>query len=480
MPAPRGSQNGALSYAVIIFAALFVAATVVAVVFYLKAEDYRTTRNNLQSQLDELASRKEIAELGKTVGEIVRGKTRIGALLDYLEQQNQLMLGDRLPDLSAQLKFETAANAYKELVARLSNELAGSDPTAGQAGLVRLAEVLAQNLQTTRQTASNLEQQLADFAEEYGQQIQATLDKQKTLVEQNKMFAEQARQTDQNFEQRTKQIQENAGEQINVLRGRFDQATTNSDKQHQQLLQERAKYMEMKESRDRYKGQVETIAGRPDTELQAYKPDGRIISVDKEAGIVLINRGINDRVYRGLTFAVYDKNIPIPRDGKAKAEIEVLDVQQNVSVARISRADKKNPIIPDDIIANLIWDRDATNLFMVSGDFDFNDDGQVDSDGPLRICELIERWGGKVQETITIQTDFVVLGLPPRLPPKPTHEQLEVDPAATEKYQAAMDKLESYKRIREQAESLSLPIFNLDRFLHFIGYHALASSKPVF
>jgi len=136
----------------------------------------------------------------------------------------------------------------------------------------------------------------------------------------------------------------------------------------------------------------------------------RMIRVDLQNGILYLNVGMEDHVYRGLTFAIYDNSAPIPEDGKGKAEVEVFQVSQNVSAARIIRSTVKNPIVQEDIVANLIWDPKTSNRFVVAGEFDLDGDGNMDPDGIERIKEMILRWGGTLDEQVNVNTDFIVIG----------------------------------------------------------------------
>ncbi len=155
------------------------------------------------------------------------------------------------------------------------------------------------------------------------------------------------------------------------------------------------------------------IVPPPDSETPAFQPDGKILLVDNQTKMAHLNIGSDDRVYPGLTFSVYDKNFPIPRDGKGKAELEVFDVTKTFSAARIIRSEIKRPIAVDDIVANLIWDSDRTNVFVVAGDFDLDDDGNIDYDGTEKIKALVEKWGGKTTDNVTIDADYLILGRPP-------------------------------------------------------------------
>jgi len=63
-----------------------------------------------------------------------------------------------------------------------------------------------------------------------------------------------------------------------------------------------------------------------------------------------------------------------------------------------------------------------------------------------------------------------VLGKQPEVLRKPTLEESELDPTAMEKYEASLKKVNDYKEIQRQAETLWIPIFKYERFLYLIGY----------
>jgi hypothetical protein len=230
----------------------------------------------------------------------------------------------------------------------------------------------------------------------------------------------------------------------------------------------------------RQEQELRAIVPLPDNEVVAHKSDGQIILVDNSAKAVHLNIGRDDRVYSGLTFSVYDKNMPIPRDGKGKAEIEVYSVQQNTSMALILKSEIKRPIILDDNIANLIWDSDRTNVFAIEGEFDLNGDGKIEEDAVDKIKVLIGKWGGKVANSISIKTDFLVLGNPPSVLRRPTVTELEMDPMATERYETSRQKFTRYMEIQNQAQALLIPVFNYERFLFFIGYKTQSGRAGAF
>jgi len=124
----------------------------------------------------------------------------------------------------------------------------------------------------------------------------------------------------------------------------------------------------------------------------------------------------------------------------------------------------------DDNIANVIWNSADRKEFVVAGKFIFGDG--IDS-----VKELIRRWGGVVADNVSISTNFLVLGSTPAAAAKPTAEETEADPRAKEKYEAALQKQQEYNEVVTQAKTLSIPVFDLERFLDFIGYTNSTTKK---
>jgi len=54
---------------------------------------------------------------------------------------------------------------------------------------------------------------------------------------------------------------------------------------------------------------------------------------------------------------------------------------------------------------------------------------------------------------------------------------MEMYPLSMEKYEKSLQKLADYKKVQDQADVLSIPVFSYERFLYFIGYKT-QSGKP--
>ncbi len=348
-------------------------------------------------------------------------------------------------------------------------------------GLIGAVERIKAALDVSVNATDALNARLDQLQKRFDDALAAGLQKEQILLAEKETFQQQVEKVQSDYDGLRATLEKSGDERAKDLMAKLDQERLSRDQTSKELLKTQA---ELKAAQDRIQRvlqeNVYTVKPPPDAEAAAFKPDGKVILVDSQAKIAHLNIGSDDHVYRGLTFSVYEKNQPIPKDGKGKAEIEVYSVDKGVSVAAITRANSKNPIVVDDVIANLIWDGSRANSFVVAGEFDLNKDGDFDVDAIEKIAGLIRKWGGTTTQTVSVNTDFVVLGEPPIVPRKPTLEELEVYPDAMEKYDRAVARLDAYNKLISQAQSLSVPVFNADRFLYFIGYTAQATRPGAF
>ncbi|MDD5134418.1 MAG: hypothetical protein PHP01_03280 [Phycisphaerae bacterium] len=471
--AHQGHSNTML-YTVITFVALFLVAAVCAVVFYIKAEDWRNEFLANQQDTSELASPAQIRNLPTLIGQKNRNESRVAQLLGYIDKLYVLFVGIAPQDTSAEVKLSGAESKYKDALAKLPKDMIVVDDPNGL-GAISLIEMYDSKFTQTQQSADDLQKQLDNLQEEYDIAQRGATEREEEL--RTKITAEQERadSVQQSYNQLRELMNKKSTEQVQTLAQQRDDAIAEKDKSRQELL---ATMSKLSITQNRLKdalSRLEILKPRPMEDISAYQPDGHIISIDISTNIVFIDIGSEDKVYPGLTFSVYDKNAPVPTDGTSKAEIEVFDVDKNTAIARINKSSRKSPIVEGDAIINLIWDSKATNRFVVAGDFDFDDDGEVENDGALKIKQLIENWGGKIEDVVTIDTDFVVLGVPPAVKKKPTLDEIEIDPMAVDKYELSMKDSERYQDVKNQAKDLYIPMFGTKRFLNFIGYESIAT-----
>lgn len=453
------SQDSSL-VAIIIFVALFIASTVFAVVFYLKITDMQKTVQDSEKKIEAVASAKELRGLGSLAGKDLPRKSVLGSMLARFDELTAIVLGSVPENASVDDKLATAKQKSRMITDQLTDSI-GAD--ANSVGLVQALETLKSRYDENKAQQTAVTEKLAELEKLFDEEKKAALEKEKEIAATMQKLQQDANSATGGYESLKAAMQQSSDQQVAAIAARLDLADQTLKKEQQELLLTQAKLRSAETRINGLLSQLEQIMPKPDTLTAALKPDGKIISVDDTTKTVIVNLGSDDRVYRGLTFSVYDKSLPIPRNGKGKAHIELFDIQKNVSAARITWADKKDAIMADDNIANVIWNSTDRKEFVVAGDFVFGD-------GAPTIKNMIRQWGGVTADTVSISTSFLVLGSAPKAAAKPTAEEMDADPRAKEKYEAALQKQQQYYDIIAQAKTLSIPVFDLERFLDFIGY----------
>lgn len=475
--AVRAGQSNAMKIALVTFVILFLIAATLAVIFYLQAEEFRGAEATARADLARFASPAEQNAVSRIVGKAESGKSYLGTLNAQFNQLVQIVLGVE-PDENtpAAVKLNTISMKIAELQEMMGPDLS---PAYGPNGIALLQTIanLKKTLDMTRQEMETLRQQYQQLQNDFTMASQQALIREEKLRQEALLYQQNANEVQSRYDELKKMLEMSADEQLQTLRSRLEEEQAKLRQKQMELMETQEKLKETEVALRTAMEKIEGIKPKPNVAAAAFKPDARILQIDFQNGVIYLNVGMEDHVYRGLTFAVYDRNAPLPEDGNGKAEIEVFQVSPNVSAARILRSSVKNPIVPDDIVANLIWDAKTSNRFYVAGEFDMNGDGAPEADGAERIREMILRWGGTLDEEITVNTDFIVMGDPPRRLPRPSQVELELNPAAQQRYEEAQARAEQYDALLQKAELLSIPVFNLKQFYYLLGYETLASKN---
>ncbi len=478
MPARRRKQSNAMLYTLITFVGLFIAATTTAVIYYVKAEEHRTGAADLQREMDELATDRERSALSGTVGERQARTSYMGSMIGYVDEALIMIVGGVPAPDSAEVKVKNANAEVANALSAAANHIDIGDPNT--IGLVQAIKALAAELDNAIKAKLDTEKQLAEQLERFKLADQANVEKENTLSAERDKIQKAFEDEQQRYADLSANLQQTTADQVQTRTEERDQARDDLTTLNNALLLTQA---ELQTAQDRLKQTQDEVAKfepGPDRGVLAHQSDAKVILVDGKARVVHLNIGSNDHVYPGLTFTVYDRGASVPKDGKGKAEIQVFDVSKTYSAARVVKPDLNNPILQGDVVANLIWDADRTNVFVVAGDFDLDSDGVLDVDGIDRIKRLVTKWGGEMADSISVDTDFLVLGKQPTVLRKPTIEEEEIDPRATARHEASLARLSRYNQLRDQAQSLWIPVFTYEKFLHFVGYNSQVSQAGAF
>lgn len=499
MPPGKRRQSNAMLYTLITFVGLFITATTVAVIYYVKAEELRTRSDDLQEQMDTLVSREEIRNIGSIIGAKMPGHSNLGTVVAHLDDMVRVVAGEPVPITSAEVKVSTTARLIEPLLARAENFITlpappapdpntidpnnPPDPNETASPRVALTTVFSELLtkldQTTKQRNA-AEEQLGILRGRFDDAIKTMEQTEQTLTAKVTEYYQQVQDIKTDYNNLRVLVEQNSDERAKTLLDQLESTRTEAKQLNQDLLKTQA---ELTVSQGKLQGAlaaVTEIKPAPDRETTAFKPDGEVILVNEASGVIHINLGSEDRIYRGLTFSVYDRSAGIPRDGKPKAQVEVLAVDPRISTARILSSERRNPIALGDSVANLIWDAGRENQFVVAGEFDLDRDGKIDYDGIRKIETLVQKWGALVAQDVSADTDYVILGTEPVVPAEPTLDEQASDPMSMQRYNTARQMNDRYQQIRQRAESLWVPIFNYDRFLSFTGYATQVGNPGAF
>jgi predicted nuclease with TOPRIM domain len=456
-------------YTLITFVGLFIVSTTIAVIYYVEAEDKRTRLEETQREIDRLANSRQIGQLGSIVGTREGGDTWIGTMVEYVDETTTMIVGGVPETTSAEAKVNNAQIRADNALKAAQQYVNIADPNT--TGLVQVISGLTSELNETIETNEALQKDLKDQMAQFEIVKNAYADRERTLEEEKNRLQALVDKMEADYAELQARLEQSTSEQVANIRQQLDEARAELKTAEGTLLKTQAELEMTQDIMRRAQEQVREIMPAPDPEVLAHKADGKIILIDDKANVVHLNIGSNQRVYRGLTFTIYDRSGAVSRDGKGKAEIEVFDIADTYSTARIVDSDPKQPVLLGDIAANLIWTSDKANVFAIAGEFDLDGDGNIDENAAGRIQSLIEKWGGTVVDDITIHTDFLVLGEQPVVPQQPpTLEEMELDPGAMQRYENLRERLNRYNQLRNQAQALWIPIFKYERFLYFIGY----------
>jgi len=477
MPARRRKQSNAMLYTLITFIGLLIVATAVAVIYYVKTEEYRDIADQAKSDLEEMTTPEQWRDRVKIVGKIpeILGRERkaaetyLGKMVEHLDGTTSLIVGGVPETTSAETKVNNVNIKVGNALKSAQEHIDIAEPNT--TGLVPIIRELTAELNNTINEKNAIQKDLNDQIAQFEITKRVYSEREQIIQDEKNKLQQQVNTIRADYNDLQVLLEQSTEEQINILRKQLDEAKANLKAVEGTLSKTQAELKMTEEMMKLAQQEVRKIKPPPDHEALAHIADGKIILIDDQAKVVHLNIGSNQHVYRGLTFTVYDRSGAIPEDGKGKAEIEVFDVEKTYSAARITKSETKSPILLGDIVANLIWNSDKTNAFVVAGDFDLDNDGNIDQNAIGKIKALIEKWGGRVDDTISIDTDFLVLGGQPLVPTQqPTFEELELDPGAMQRYEALLQRLKHYNQLQSQAQALWIPVFRYERFLYFIGY----------
>jgi hypothetical protein len=192
--------------------------------------------------------------------------------------------------------------------------------------------------------------------------------------------------------------------------------------------------------------------------------DGRIVNVTEQGSVGYGDLGKKDGVLLGMTFSIFGQGDVGKTNPTPKAECRIVKVMQDSCELRLYYPYKgAAPVVSGDILLNPIYDRGRRLRFALVGKMDINADG-VDEIEQLKA--LIKEFGGRVDPALTVQTDYLIIGEEPAVPAAPAASE---SPMVKQMYEDARKRFIEYSKAKADAETFSVPILNLNRFLGLVG-----------
>ncbi|MBN2316933.1 MAG: hypothetical protein JXM79_23605, partial [Sedimentisphaerales bacterium] len=310
MPARRRKQSNAMLYTLITFVGLFIASTTVAVIYYVKAEEHRTSLEEKERTISEFASEREQQATGAIVG-ANSGRTWLGTMVGHLNHTVSLILGG-VPEesISAEVKVDNADTEVLSTLNMAKEYLDIPEPNLTDPniiGLVPVVKQLANELKNIIDANNVTSGNLAKLQDDFDNANKAHLDAEQKLTAEKEALQQSVEQTKQKYAELETLLQQTTDEKVQTLQASLQQMKNERDALNDTLLLTQAELAQARGRLQLAQEEVNKIMPGPDPNVLALEPDAKIISIDDQTQVVHLDKGSDDRIYQGLTFTVYDR-----------------------------------------------------------------------------------------------------------------------------------------------------------------------------
>jgi len=441
-------------------------------------------------------------------GEVLRrtfGEARLQSVPDTTQLWRRALdqykdAGNNLLDI-IEAKDEQA-NVYRKEIQRLTERLSG-DPFQSQFGeelRQSVSDVLKSTSDILVQTEQKLQASYAVGEEAAPADVKPTsmVAAIRALVQRVDALGQQVREDDAAIKNLETQVEGGRGEldaakaehkrqeaqlqqNLDDEKQRLTQARTSAEEMAQRLKEDKDLVQEQfirerrkwRQEADQLKNQITMLQNdlKDLSEVVAQfrkvptetGVDGHIVSIAEQGQVAYGNLGKDDGVLLGMTFSIFSPSelgTPTP---KPKASCRIVKIMENACELRIYEIQGDSPVVTGDVLHNPVYDRQRRMRFVLVGKMDTDGDGFDDTE---ELKALIQEFGGRIDDQLTVQADFLVVGEEPPVPapPGPTD-----GPQKQQEYQEARKQFIAFTEAKARAENFSIPILNLNRFLGLVG-----------
>ncbi|MEM9251055.1 MAG: hypothetical protein AAGB29_01780 [Planctomycetota bacterium] len=441
----RSQGNAALLALTTFLGIFFVAALVLAIVFYVQIAGFQQEAESATAERRELATG---SELGQPAVQALRDGqgTVVGQLLEQNEQLKAMVNADRQITVEALQGIVDGLNVQGSMVAAVRS--------------LRDEVEFAQQQQKAAEDARDAANQRAQAAEASRDTIRNQFDQSVAEIGTQAQTQKTAAET----------VSSDLAGVRTDLTGQLD---TFRQQQSSDLQERDTTIVELRRRIRELEADLATEKATGRYARAITDPDGVITSIPDDGNALFINLGSADGVVPGMAFEVFRPGDLIGLEEfdevRGIGTIEVITTEAGGSMARIVRLAPGQDLTENDVIVNLVFNPDAELKFHVFGDFDIDGTGQSSAADRRQIESMIDRWGGQAVENFSPDVDFLVLGAEPELPdPLPPGT---TDPVLIQEQVRDQRAYETWQDLAAQAEDYQVPVLNKNRFLALIGYY---------
>jgi NAD-dependent DNA ligase len=148
--------------------------------------------------------------------------------------------------------------------------------------------------------------------------------------------------------------------------------------------------------------QVSAMKSDLRTQRETDVPDGKVLAVNEGLKTAWIDLGGREQLRRGTVFKVFEAN----KAGEKiyKGRVTVTSVGAERSEVAVESEQPGMTILSGDIVVNPVFDKSKATRFVILGELT----GRVNKEMAKRV---LEGAGAKVDDKVSINTDFLVLGV---------------------------------------------------------------------
>lgn len=455
-------------YLLILFVFLFLIATAAAIMFFVGRDTAVKGKAQAEDKLAQYVSTADEndADVQAKIKEAASSSPRQSVVGLYRKM---------IPELASFVVVNPpddpgrAYAAAKAEADRINKELSADETTKtlyAYKGLAAIQTAL-ENLRKNDEAMNGLKADLKKKQDEKEALSKDMSDAAKKQTEALTKLSDQIKAIDDKSKKDFEEYQANVDKVTKEFGAKADTYEKNVNDKLAQIAKLQGRIKQLEDENADVKNQL-SVARNPGAGKVALKADGKVTDLAEVANqkFCYVNLGASDNVQVGMTLAVFP-SAGIGIDAKPKARIRILNMLPTTSECTILEQDPKDPISKGDLVANLAYEKGRSQAFVVEGLFDLRGGGVATSAGTDEVKDMISKSGGKVEDSVTINTDYVVLGDQPSKPTKPAEGAA---PTVEKVYREQLKIWEHYQEVQDQAKAMRIPILNTNRFLDLVGY----------